>query len=219
MPKARDRKVELVPVDRINVLNPRERSKVQHREIIQNIADIGLKRPITVSRKVDTNPPAYDLVCGQGRLEAFQHLGATKIPAIVVDASEADCLVMSLVENIARRRHPAIDLMREIGTLHERGYSDEEIATKIGVTPHWASAIVNLLEHGEERLVAAVETGLIPISFAVSIARASTSESQSLLMEAYTAGEIKGSKLGLVRRLLERRHRQSKEIGATNRTS
>ena len=44
-------------------------------------------------------------------------LGETEIPAIVVDATEADCLVMSLVENIARRQHRAIDLMQEIGSL------------------------------------------------------------------------------------------------------
>ena len=35
---------------------------------------------------------------------------------------------MSLVENIARRQHRAIDLMVEIGNLAKRGYSDAEIA-------------------------------------------------------------------------------------------
>ena len=41
----------------------------------------------------------YDLVCGQGRLEAFVALGQNEIPAIVIEASEEDCYVMSLVEN------------------------------------------------------------------------------------------------------------------------
>ena len=89
-------------------------------------------------------------------------LGETKIPAIVVDASEADCLVMSLVENVARRQHRPIDIMHEIGSLSKRGYSDAEIGGKIGLSPAYVAMIVVLLERGEERLVAAVETGLIP---------------------------------------------------------
>jgi ParB family chromosome partitioning protein len=107
--------------------------------------------------------------------------------------------------------------MREVGKLHERGYSDEQIAEKIGVTPNWAGTIVNLLERGEERLVSAVETGLIPVSFAIDIARAPDAESQNLLMEAFTAGDIKGRKLGLVRRMLNRRQKHSKEIGDVDR--
>jgi len=48
-PKAK--KIEMVPIDRIDVLNPRTRNKRQHREIVDSIKTVGLKRPITVSRK------------------------------------------------------------------------------------------------------------------------------------------------------------------------
>jgi ParB family chromosome partitioning protein len=113
----------------------------------------------------------FDLVCGQGRLEAYRTLGWESIPAIVVSAKEEDCLVMSLVENIARRQHPAIELMREIESLHKRGFNETEIGLKLGVTNSWVGMLLGLLEHGEERLVAAVETGLIPIYLAVTIAR------------------------------------------------
>ena len=71
-------------------------------------------------------------------------LGETEIPAIVIEAPENDCLVMSLVENIARRQHRPLDLMQEIGSLHNRGYSDTEIADKIGCTPSWVNMIVAL---------------------------------------------------------------------------
>jgi ParB family chromosome partitioning protein len=66
-------------------------------------------------------PVRYDLVCGEGRLEAFRIWGATEIPAVVIDAKETNCLVMSLVENIARPLHRPIDLMAEIGNLSKRG--------------------------------------------------------------------------------------------------
>jgi ParB family transcriptional regulator, chromosome partitioning protein len=212
MAGARNHGYEMIPVDRINVLNPRVRNRHQHREIVDNIAEIGLKRPITVSRRNDAGDKTYDLVCGEGRLEAFRMLGEIEIPAIVVDASEADCLVMSLVENIARMRHRPIDLMREIGNLHKRGYSDTEIGKKIGVSSTYAGTIVNLLERGEERLVESVETGLIPLSFAIDIARATGPEAQDILMEAYASGNVRGRKLATVRKLLERRIKHNKGI-------
>jgi ParB family chromosome partitioning protein len=212
MPQIRDQKIEMIPITRIHVLNPRARNKRTHREIVDNIEAIGLKRPITVSRRPGSGAIRYDLVCGEGRLEAFRMLGETDIPAIVIDAPESDCLVMSLVENVARRQHRPIDLMQEVGSLHKRGYSDNEIALKIGVTPNWVNMITVLLERGEERLVEAVETGLIPISFAIDIARADYAEVQNVLMDAYAAGKIKGKKLAAVRRVLDQRVKQSKTL-------
>lgn len=137
MAKATQQKVRQIPIDRITVLNPRSRNRRQHREIVDNTELVGLKRPITVRRRPGTDGAVYDLVCGEGRLEAFRMLGESKIPAIVIDAEEDDCLVMSLVENVSRRQHRPIDIMQEIGSLHERGYSDGEIAQKIGCTISW----------------------------------------------------------------------------------
>lgn len=216
MPDARPQQIEMIPISRITVLNPRARNKRQHREIVNNIEAIGLKRPITVSRRPGEGSPRYDLVCGEGRLEAFQMLGQTEIPAVVIEAAEAECLVMSLVENIARRQHRPIDLMEEIGSLHRRGYNDTEIAAKIGVTPSWVNMIVTLLERGENRLVAAVETGLIPISLAVDIARATTDEAQNLLIDAYESGQLRGKKLGAVRRMLDQRMKRNGRAAAVH---
>jgi len=61
-------KIELIPIARIHVLNPRTRSRRQHREIVENIETIGLKRPVTVRRRPDDGEADYDLVCGEGRL-------------------------------------------------------------------------------------------------------------------------------------------------------
>ena len=202
--------IEMIPITRITVLNPRARNKRQHKEIVDNIEAIGLKRPVTVSRHVVDGVERHDLVCGEGRLEAYRMLGETEIPALVIEAPESECLVMSLVENIARRQHRPIDIMGEIGSLHKRGYTDVAIAKKIGVSTSWVNMIMQLLEKGEERLVAAVETGLIPVSFAIDIARAESSEVQDVLMDAYAAGKIKGRRLAVVRRMLDQRVRRSK---------
>lgn len=197
--------VVLIPTDRIRILNPRVRNRRNFEEIRENIARIGLKRPITVSKRVGTEPVEYDLVCGQGRLEAFIELRQRAIPAIVIDADESDCLVMSLVENCARRQHRAIDLVQEVGTLRKRGYDDRRIAAKIGVSPEYVNMIAGLLEKGEERLVAAVETGLIPLTLAIEIAKSDDAGAQRVLTQAYTEKKLRGKKLVAVQRILQQR--------------
>jgi ParB family chromosome partitioning protein len=73
-------RVEMIPVDNIQVVNPRGRGEVKFRQIVSNIGKVGLKKPITVSRRDGKNGHTqYDLVCGQGRLEAYKALGQSKV--------------------------------------------------------------------------------------------------------------------------------------------
>jgi ParB family transcriptional regulator, chromosome partitioning protein len=100
-----DLQIRMIPVDQINILNPRGRGKKKFAEIVASIEKLGLKRPVTVAPAVPKNgKPMYDLVCGQGRLEAYIAHGATEIPAQVIQGTKEDLLLMSLAENIARRR-------------------------------------------------------------------------------------------------------------------
>ena len=107
MPTDHAREVELIPIDSITVVNPRARNRKVFKEIVDNIAALGLKKPITVTRRECPEGVRYDLVCGQGRLEAYQALGQTEIPAFVIEADIESGMVMSLVENLARRQHRA----------------------------------------------------------------------------------------------------------------
>src|SRR4051812_33163756 len=97
-------KIRLIPVDRIRVVNPRVREKKKYERIVENVAAIGLKKPITVAPVpvAADGVEMFDLVCGQGRLEAYIALGQREIPAIVREYSKAAGLLVSLVENIAR---------------------------------------------------------------------------------------------------------------------
>ena len=208
-----------LPISEIHILNPRSRNKRIHAELIENIRRVGLKRPITVSRKEQpVDGKLYDLVCGQGRIEAYLMLGQQEIPAHVITASQEDSLVMSLVENVARCQHRPIDLIREVGELRKRCQTDAEIAERIGVTPSWISMIVGLLDRGEEKLLTAVEMGLIPLSLAANIARSSESEIQTLLTEAYKSG-FRGKKLTALRRLLEIRAKRDGLVHSSESTS
>ncbi|MGF6933779.1 ParB family chromosome partitioning protein [Paraburkholderia sp. UCT70] len=197
-----------IPVQQIRVLNPRTRSKRQKQAMTESIAAVGLKKPITVSRRPCSDDIAqFDLVCGQGRLEAVQALGHDIIPAHVVDRAEDECLVMSLVENVARRNHTTLELLRDIQSLRKGGYPDGIVADKVGLSVAYLENLMFLLDHGEERLINAVEAGTMPIAIAMHIARSNDAEVQAALLEAYEDGTLKGPQLAVVRRLLSRRMR------------
>jgi ParB family chromosome partitioning protein len=202
--------IRTIPVDAITVLNPRVRNKKIFNELVTSIAHLGLKKPITISAR--PNRSGYDLVCGQGRLEAFVALGQAEIPAIVLDASEEDCFVMSLVENLARRHHSPIELMRQITALRERGYSVTEIAAKTDFSDEYVSAISYLLDHGEDRLLAGIERGVIPTSVAMEIARAKDGDIQEALAEAYERKAIPGNQILAIRRIIEVRNVHGKGV-------
>ncbi len=92
----------MIPIDRIRILNPRHRDPKKFQAIVQSIKNLGLKKPIQVSVRTadEAEGPGYDLVCGQGRIQAFIALGHKEIPAIVIDVSKEERLIRSLVENI-----------------------------------------------------------------------------------------------------------------------
>ncbi len=212
-------RVEMIPVDRITIVNPRVRNKKTFKEIVDNIAQLGLKKPITVSRRIEAGGPFYDLVCGQGRLEAYQALGQSVVPALVVTADAEDCLIASLVENCARRQHHAIDLLQDIRGMQERGYSIPEIVRKTGLSLEYASGVARLLEKGEQRLLRSVESGLIPVSVAVEIAEAEDHDVQAALSHAYERGLLRGRKLIAAKRLIETRRRRGKGLATTGTKS
>ena len=112
--------LENIPIEKINILNPRERNRKIANEIKKNIEDVGMKRPIKVSRRIDfTDGKEYDLVWGQGRLEPYISNNQTEIPAIIIDADEEETLIMSLVENIARRNYSPTELLQGIKRLKD----------------------------------------------------------------------------------------------------
>lgn len=204
-------RIEMIPIAAIAVVNPRVRNPKIHKTITESIERVGLKRPITVRRVLaGEGEMPYALICGQGRLESCKSLGETEIAAFVLDVSDETGHVMSIVENIARRTPSAVETMEQVRVLRQRGYSDAEIATKLGCTSSWVNNVSHLLERGEKRLLTAAEAGQIPLNLAVSISRASDNEAQKLLLDAYECGELKGQKVTVARKILGQRARSGK---------
>ncbi len=207
--------MQMIPVEQIDVLNPRDRNSRVFDEIVANIKTIGLKRPITVTpRPGSSGTDRYLLVCGEGRLKAYKSLGETTIPAMVVQVSDEEAFIMSLAENIARRQCRPLELLAGIQQLQNQGYDKKAIAKKTGLGIDYVKGILKLLENGEERLLVAVESGRIPLNAALHIAGAGSDDKamQAALQEAYESGELRGKQLLQARRVIEKRQSLGRSI-------
>lgn len=199
-----DQNVHMVKISSIKVVIPRSRNKFRHAEITESIDASGLRKPITIRRIVDKK---YDfaLICGQGRLESLTALGEELVPAFILDIDENQAYIMSLVENMARVIPRAGEQFQRIKEMTEQGLTNKEISNSTGLSLHWITSLTMLINKGENKLLSAVESGCIPISFAVEIARVDFEGGQELLIKAFDEGLIKHKDVGKIREILDSR--------------
>lgn len=220
MNERRDSEIHMILLDQITIVNPRDRGRRMFKKIVDNIANIGLKKPITITPKNGSGGgTGYFLVCGQGRYEAYELLGEREIPALIVNVSKEELLLMSLVENLARRQHSTLELVRDISDMRDRGYNFTEIAARTDLDVGYVRGMVKLFKKGEERLLQAVEKGQIPISVAITIASSDDHGVQRALADAYENRTLRGRKLLAARRLVEKRKTDGKGLRNGSRKS
>jgi ParB family chromosome partitioning protein len=205
-----------IPISRIRVINPRHRDKRKFGLIVESIRQLGLKKPIqvTLQEGTDVGQPSYDLVCGQGRKEAFELLGYSKIPAMVIEADRTTSLLMSLVENMARRQTSCLDLVHEILRLKSQGLSQAAIGRRLGMSDTLISGLLVLNRSGEERLILEAVNGHIPIGTAIEISKAESPQQQREFLDAYQSGGLNLAEIRTVRRVLALRKVFNKKIGS-----
>ena len=216
--------IKMIPIDQIRILNPRHRDRKKFELIVQSIKNLGLKKPIQVSLRDESEPEGvgYDLICGQGRIEGCIFLGYKEIPAIVVKITKEERLLRSLVENIARRYPAPMDLIREIERLKALGYKNPEISAKLDVNEGMVTGLRALKKAGEERLIEAAVTGRVPLWIAIDIARSDTVETQRELLKAYESKQLNFHAIRTVKRLIEQRRffgKDRKSVGRNPRKS
>lgn len=206
-------KVTMIRALSIKVFNPRSRNKFRHAEITKSIDIAGLRKPITVRRIQDKNYE-YALICGQGRLESLIMLKEEFVPAFIIDVDEETALIMSLAENLARVNPRAGEQFNRIREMKSDGLTDKEISKVTGFSPNWVNSLTMLIDKGESKLLAAIESGKIPISLAVEIARTDYDGAQELFIKAFDLGKIKHKDVIKIRNILEARNEGLK--GNTN---
>jgi ParB family chromosome partitioning protein len=101
----------------------REFAPDQLTELAESISSEGLLQPIVV-RKVGDK---FQLIAGERRWRAFQHLKLKSIPARVADASDASSATLGLIENLQRENlnpieeaHGYASLVRDFDLTQER---------------------------------------------------------------------------------------------------
>lgn len=178
--------ITLIPIAEVRVINPRARPRWKLKRLMHDIETQGLKKPVTVRQAADG--PGYELACGQGRLEACHALGYDLIPAFVRDLTDEDVILISLIENMARRTVPSMELIRRLGAMRDGGATSAQIAKTVQLTRTYVSDMLYLLDHGEERLICRVEQQRISLTAAMLIARQPDQEVQLALAQAYEEG-------------------------------
>jgi len=125
--------VQQIPIDKVrpNPYQPRkEFSKQGLEELSESIKQYGVLQPITV-RKIGSD--GYELIAGERRLRACQMIGMKYIPAIVLNISESDSAIVAMIENLQRENlHYLDEAMGYACLIHDHGFTQEELARKIG---------------------------------------------------------------------------------------
>jgi ParB family chromosome partitioning protein len=117
------REVVELPIDQIkrSPLQPRTSfDPTRLDELARSIKERGVIQPVTVRRRAG----AYELVAGERRVLAAKQAGFATVPALVVEATDEEALLLALIENIQRDDLNPME--------HARGY--HEMATRFNLT-------------------------------------------------------------------------------------
>ncbi len=211
----KDRRREMIPIDKIKVINSRTRDEGQFALNVQSIEALGQIKDIRVNDKFLAKDEVYELICGEGRLIAQKRLGKTHISAEVVTCSRKQAYLESLVENLARSRPGTMDFARELKNLRDEGWDYERIATVACRSQEYIRQYIRLVENGEERLIQGVEQDVFPISFAVLVAQADDASIQNVLMDAFDQGIVNSSNFAKARTIIHARMDSRKRKNGT----
>ena len=133
---------------RSNPYQPRRTFDIESlNELARSIKEYGVVQPIIVKKSIK----GYELVAGERRTKAAKIAGLKKIPAIIKDFDDQEMMEIALVENIQREDLNPIDEATSISNIIKlRGYTQEELANKSGMSRTYVTNILGLLKLPDE---------------------------------------------------------------------
>ncbi len=212
----KDRRREMIPIDKIKVINSRKRDEKQFALNVQSIEANGQLKDIRVNDKFLAKTGYYELICGEGRLIAQKRLGNMHIRAEIVTYTRKQAYLESLVENLARSRPGTMEFARELKNLRDEGWSYEQIAQVACRTAEYIRQYIRLVENGEERLIQGVEREVFPISFAILVSSSDDAGIQNVLMDAFDKGVVNCQNFARARTIIRGRMNKGKRRGGRN---
>jgi ParB family chromosome partitioning protein len=197
MEKIKFKRLEDIPIDQIEV-SP---TNVRHtnaaagiEELGSSIDEISLIQPVVVIDRRNSNEK-YRLIVGQRRYRAFQELGKTKIPALVIEPlGELGEKIVSLGENIQRRDLPYQDTIDVVSALYHdaKGKPSErvkKVAAKLGLPPRTISNYLSY-ELIPKEVRELVNEGKLPAGTASRITSAFLPDTEKVIRLAKSATRL-----------------------------
>ncbi len=126
-------KIIYVPVEDIlpNRFQPRLAfDEKELNELAASIAKYGIIQPIVLRNIGDK----YEIIAGERRFKASQLAGLNKVPAIINNTDDNTSAEIALLENLQRKNLTPIEEAQSYKKLIDRGFTQEEIASKLGVS-------------------------------------------------------------------------------------
>ena len=199
-----------IPIDKIVVVNSRDRDEERFQRTVRSISEVGQQKPICVNERNFKKTGKYELVCGEGRLKACRQLGWTHIEAEIVDIEEGQALLAGLAENLTRQKKNPIEIAKSILFMHKKGLSKAEIARATDRSKTTIDQYITLMEkgEGEERLISGVETGRFSISLALLVLENSESDVRQFLMDEFDHGRISTRDVECINKILDEREKK-----------
>jgi ParB/RepB/Spo0J family partition protein len=130
---------------RPSALNPRK-SFPGIEDLANDIQLFGVQQPITVR---PTESDIFEIILGERRFRACQLLGLATIPAIVIEATDADVVDRALSENLQRENLSPVEIAQGLQSLLalNPGLTQESLAARHRITggPSRVSNLLRLL--------------------------------------------------------------------------
>ncbi len=143
-------KAQQIPLDAIRVLLSRAREKEGWQQLRDSMADpeIGLQVPVGVRElKKPEGKIRFELIYGEGRVEAARDLGWKTIPAIVKTATDAEVAGQFLAENMIRRPMAWAEKGRIVRDEVNDGASIEDVAKRLHISTRLAAKYHRVVAH------------------------------------------------------------------------
>lgn len=146
-------------------------------ELASSIREQGLIQPIVV-RKAGEN---YQIVAGERRFRALQHLGRETAPVVVREMDDRGMLEVALVENLQRKDLNPIEKAQAFKALIERfRLTHEAVSARLGLDRSTVTNFLRLLDL-PELIRDAVSRGTISMGHARSIVALASPAEQLVL--------------------------------------
>ncbi|MGB0334831.1 MAG: ParB/RepB/Spo0J family partition protein [Opitutales bacterium] len=125
----------------------REIQPEQVEELAKSIHSEGLIQPIVVRK----NQGKFELIAGERRLHAFKHLKLKKIPARIIEASDASSATLALIENLQRENlNPIDEALGYQSLLRDFDLTQDSAAERVGKGRATVANALRLLKLGSE---------------------------------------------------------------------